>query len=96
MASFLQRLAMPFLMGAARAINISVPAQIMPLAETPASVRLHRWSGAPGKSKRTVAQDQRRAAKTRARKRLARDLGADSPRMSDVNVAHDEGMKSNA
>lgn len=76
MASFLQRLAMPFLMGAARALafNVSAPAHIMPLAETPASVRLHRWGGAPGKSKRTVAQDRRRAARLRARKR-AKKLG---------------------
>lgn len=74
MASILQRLALPFLMGAARALNISAPVQIMPVAETPASVRLHRWGGAPGKSKRTVAQDQRRAAKVRARKR-AKKLG---------------------
>ncbi len=28
-----------------------------------------------------------------ARKRLARELGADHPRMSEINVAHDQGMK---
>lgn len=30
---------------------------------------------------------------TAARKRLAREIGADDPRMSEINVAHDQGMK---
>jgi len=30
---------------------------------------------------------------TAARKRLAREIGADDPRMSEINVAHDMGMK---
>lgn len=74
MVSFLQRLALPFLMAAAAPARQITDAMIMPLAEAPSSVRLHRWGGAPGKSKRTVAQDKRRAAKVRARNR-AKKLG---------------------
>jgi len=74
MVSFLQRLTLPFLMAAAPAHHIGASIQIMPFAEAPSSVRLHRWGSAPGKSKRTVAQDKRRAAKVRARNR-AKKLG---------------------
>lgn len=74
MVRFLKYFALPFLMGASPARPIGDAIQIMPLAESPASVRLHRWGAAPGKSKRTVAQDKRRAAKVRARNR-AKKLG---------------------
>lgn len=69
MVSFLQRLSMPFLIGEA---HIDATVQIRPLTDGPASVRLHRWGGRPGKSKTTVAQDRRRAAKARAVKRAKR------------------------
>ncbi|GAB1361798.1 hypothetical protein MASR1M32_10340 [Rhodobacter sp.] len=70
MVSFLQRLALPFLSAAAPAMAMQPGLPMFAPRQVSTGGNHHGWT----RSKHTVAQDRRAAAKTRARKR-AKKLG---------------------